>query len=145
MTLRSFPGSFDLTFEQCHSTKGQLISKCLFGIFNSTKKRTKKTYLSTMVPQVELFSFVFSKNWRHQKDISKLTDLYKDTQESMNQGQVGCGVSNSGVQYWLDCVIKRIIFVHLFKVTYHGAYKNQIILDFKLSTENHVQTNKDDF
>ena len=29
-----------------------------------------------MVPQVELFSFVFWENWRHQKDISKLTDLY---------------------------------------------------------------------
>ena len=34
--------------------KGQLISKCLVGIFNSPKKRTKKS---------------------HQKDISKLTDF----------------------------------------------------------------------
>ena len=30
----------------------------------------------TMVPQVELFSFVFLENLRHQRDISKLTDLY---------------------------------------------------------------------
>ena len=30
-----------------------------------------------MVPQVELFSFVFRENWRHQKDILKLTDLYR--------------------------------------------------------------------
>ena len=29
-----------------------------------------------MIPQVELVSFIFWKNWRHQKDISKLTDLY---------------------------------------------------------------------
>ena len=29
-----------------------------------------------MIPQVELFSFVFWKNSKHQKDISKLTDLY---------------------------------------------------------------------
>ena len=29
-----------------------------------------------MVPQVELFSFFFWENWRHQKDILKLTDLY---------------------------------------------------------------------
>ena len=29
-----------------------------------------------MVPQVELFSFVFLENLRHQRDISKLTDLY---------------------------------------------------------------------
>ena len=57
------------------SLKGQLISKCLFGIFNSPKKRTKKFNFTTMVPQVELFSFVFWENWRHQKDISKLTDL----------------------------------------------------------------------
>ena len=36
----------------------------------------KKFDFTTMVPQVELFSFVFWENWRHQKDISKLTDLY---------------------------------------------------------------------
>ena len=54
--------------------KGQLISKCLFG---SIFKRTKKFDFTTKVPQVELFfSFVFWENWRHQKDISKLTDLY---------------------------------------------------------------------
>ena len=42
--------------------KGQLISKCPFGIFNSPKKRTKKSNFTTIVPQVELFSFVFF--WR---------------------------------------------------------------------------------
>ena len=52
--------------------KGQLISKCLFGAFNSSKQIRPNYY----VPQVELFSFVFWKKWRHQKDISKLTDLY---------------------------------------------------------------------
>ena len=50
----------------CHS-KGQLISKCIFGIFNSPKKQTIKFDFTTMVPQVELFSFVLWKNWRHQK------------------------------------------------------------------------------
>ena len=55
--------------------KGQLISKYLFGIFYSPKKRTKKFDFTTMVPQVELISFVFWENWGHQKDISKLTDL----------------------------------------------------------------------
>ena len=38
-----------------HNIKGQLISKCLFGIFNSPKKRTKKFNFTTMVPQVDLF------------------------------------------------------------------------------------------
>ena len=75
MTLRSFPGSFDLTFEQCDSTKGHLISKSVFGIFNFSKKRPKKINLSTMLPQVEFFSFVFWKNWRHQKILLKLPDL----------------------------------------------------------------------
>ena len=42
--------------------KGQLISKCLFGIFNSPKKRTKKFDFTTVVPQVELFSFIFWEN-----------------------------------------------------------------------------------
>ena len=61
----------------CTPSKGQLISKCLFGIFKSPKKNEWKnsTLLHTMVPQVELFSFVFWENCRHKKDISKLTDL----------------------------------------------------------------------
>ena len=33
-------------------TKGQLISKCLFVIFNSSKKQTKNFAFTTMVPQV---------------------------------------------------------------------------------------------
>ena len=45
-----------------YSTKGQLISKCLFGVFNSPKKRTKKFDFTTMVPQVELFSFILWEN-----------------------------------------------------------------------------------
>ena len=55
--------------------KGQLISKGLFGILNSSKKQTKKFDLTIMIPQVDLFLFVFGRIWRHQKDISKLTDL----------------------------------------------------------------------
>ena len=42
--------------------KGQLISKCLFCILNSPKKQTKKFDFTTMVPQVELFSFTFWEN-----------------------------------------------------------------------------------
>ena len=48
-------------------SKGQLISKCLFGIFNSPKKRPKNFDFTTIVLKVELFSFVFWENWRHQK------------------------------------------------------------------------------
>ena len=58
------------------SLKGQLISKGLFAILNSSKKRTKKIDFTTMIPQMELFSFVFWKVSKHQKDILKLTDLY---------------------------------------------------------------------
>ena len=46
--------------------KGQLISKGLFDIINSSKKRTKKFDL-TMIPQVDLFSFVFWKNLKTPK------------------------------------------------------------------------------
>ena len=45
--------------------KGQLISKCLFGIFNSPIKWTKKFDFTTMVTQVVLFLFVFWEKWRH--------------------------------------------------------------------------------
>ena len=41
----------------------------------SSKKRTNEFYFTTMKPQVDLFLFVFGGNWRHQTDISKLTDL----------------------------------------------------------------------
>ena len=37
-------------------TKGQLISKCLFGFLNSRKKQTKKFDFTTTVPQVDLFT-----------------------------------------------------------------------------------------
>ena len=47
-----------------------------FGIFNSPKNEQKKFEFTTMVPQVELFSFVFWENWRPKNDISKLIDLY---------------------------------------------------------------------
>ena len=57
------------------TAKGQLISKCLCGIFNSSNKQTKKFDLTTMALQVELFLFIFQNNWKHQKDISKFTDL----------------------------------------------------------------------
>ena len=40
-------------------SKGQLISKVLFGILNSPKKRTKKFDFTTMIPQVDLFFFIF--------------------------------------------------------------------------------------
>ena len=39
--------------------KGQLISKGLLGILNSPKKQTKKFDFTTIIPQVDLFSFVF--------------------------------------------------------------------------------------
>ena len=43
-------------------SKSQLISKCLFSIFNSPNKRTIKINFTTMVPQVDLFSFTFWEN-----------------------------------------------------------------------------------
>ena len=42
--------------------KGQLISKCLFVILNSPRKRTKIFDFTAMVPQVEFFSFIFWEN-----------------------------------------------------------------------------------
>ena len=50
-----------------HYVTGQLISKGLFGILNSSKKGTKKFNLATRIPQVDLFSFVFWKNLKTSK------------------------------------------------------------------------------
>ena len=49
------------------TAKGQLISKGLFGILNSSKNRTQKFDLTTMIPQVDLFSFVFLKDFEDTK------------------------------------------------------------------------------
>ena len=54
--------------------KGQLISKCLFGIFNSSKKETKKFVLWYL--KSNCFRSFFGRIEDTQKDISKLTDLY---------------------------------------------------------------------
>ena len=65
-----------IQFLKLTKTIGQLISKRFWGTSISSKKRTNKFDFTTMIPQVDLFSFVFWKNWRLQKTISKLTDLY---------------------------------------------------------------------
>ena len=55
---------------------GQLISKGRLGFFfNSPKKRTKKFCPSRLGQKFEFSSSFFWENWRHQNDISKLTDL----------------------------------------------------------------------
>ena len=51
--------------------KGQLISKGLFGILNSSKKRTKKFDLTTMIPQVE-FSFICLEELKTLKGLFKI-------------------------------------------------------------------------
>ena len=57
------------------NSEGQLISKGLFDILNSSKKRRKKFNFTAMIPQVDLFLFIFLKKLKTPKDISKLTDL----------------------------------------------------------------------
>ena len=75
LALNSKVFVFLLLFTFLCRAKGQLISKCLFGIFNFPKKRTKKFNFTTMVPQVELFSFVFWENWGNHKLLSRYSNL----------------------------------------------------------------------
>ena len=58
MGKNPIPSSYP-SFNSSMTHKGQLISKCLFAIFNSSKKRLKKFDLPTILRQVELFLFVF--------------------------------------------------------------------------------------
>ena len=51
-------------------TKGQIISICLFSVFNSPKKRT------CFCPSLNISRSFFLVNWKHQIFLSKLTDLY---------------------------------------------------------------------
>ena len=56
-----------------HITKGQLISKCLFGVFNFSKK-TSRPEVSYWLSWI--FLFIFGENWGYQKVLLKLSDLY---------------------------------------------------------------------
>ena len=57
-----------------NSAKGQLISKCLFDVFNFFQKANKKTSPSS---RNEFIRFFFLQNSRLDNLLSKLTDLYK--------------------------------------------------------------------
>ena len=55
--------------------KCQLISKCLFDVFNSSKKMNKNNLTWGTIVIKSKFLFVCWENWRYQKGISKLSDL----------------------------------------------------------------------
>ena len=55
--------------------KGQIISKANCQVMNSSKKTNQWIWLTTMR---RVFVGFFGRNWRHWKDISKLTDLHSD-------------------------------------------------------------------
>ena len=60
-------------------TKGQLISKVLFGVLNSSKNRKKKPKNNSTWATV----FCVFVHWRHQKFLLKLTDLYSRSNEKL--------------------------------------------------------------
>ena len=62
LCFRNDLNDFALNLSLVLLAKGQLISKSLLGVFNSSKKRTEKFDLTTMVPLVELFLFIFWEN-----------------------------------------------------------------------------------
>ena len=53
--------------------KGQLISKGVLDILNSPKKGTKEFDFTTMIPQIDLFSFVF---WEKLKTPNGHSEIY---------------------------------------------------------------------
>ena len=55
--------------------KGQIISKANYGILNSSKKQTNKFDFTAMIPEVDLFSFVFWRKLKTPKRYFELTDL----------------------------------------------------------------------
>ena len=59
--------------DETDAYKAQLISKGLFDILNSSKKRRKKFNFTAMIPQVNLFSFVF---WKKAKTPKKPFGIY---------------------------------------------------------------------
>ena len=65
-------GGFFITFVQQAQAKGQLISKCIFGVFTFFQKKTENKSTSSKVNFVCSF---FWKKHRLEKNISNLSDL----------------------------------------------------------------------
>ena len=65
--------------------KGQLISKCLFGIFNSPKKRTKKFNFTTMVPQVDFFCSFFGRIEDTKKAFRNKVQLFRKDHKKLKK------------------------------------------------------------
>ena len=65
----------DIMDDHSKDAKGQLISKCLFGVFNFSQKTNDEIQLYCYDTTGRLVFVLFGGNWRHQKEISKLTDL----------------------------------------------------------------------
>ena len=53
--------------DETDAYKAQLISKGLFDILNSSKKRRKKFNFTSMIPQVDLFPLIFWEKLKTQK------------------------------------------------------------------------------
>ena len=59
-----------------HVVKVRKSCNDFFQADDSSKKLTNEfNFTTTMIPQFDLFPFIFGRNWIRQKDISKLTDL----------------------------------------------------------------------
>jgi hypothetical protein len=99
MTKRQFP-------------KGQLISKGLFGILNSSKKWTKKFDLTTMIPQVDLFSSVF---WKNLKTPKRHFDINWPLKEVRNCEYFFCNLPKllMSVCWFLDAIFALLVLVLL--------------------------------
>ena len=55
--------------KRIYLAKGQLISKCFFGVIDFLQKTNERIRLTTMITQVDLFLFVFGGNRRPQKTL----------------------------------------------------------------------------
>ena len=66
-----------------HRTSSQIVFVCLLGELNTPKRHFEINSPLLWYLKLNYFLFIFWENWRHQKDISKLTHLY-------NQGLCIC-------------------------------------------------------
>ena len=93
----------------------------VFSIFNSPKKRKKKFDFTTMVPQVELFSFVFWENWRPKKKFLNYStcstyNLHTyQLSEKFKCTKISLWDKNTFLQMQMKWAIFRRIFFHSWK------------------------------
>ena len=118
------------------STKGQLVSKCFLGSSISSKKWTNEFDFTTMIPQVDLFSFVFWRKSTTQKNHFEINWPLKEVDFS---GSIGSSMDT--IRHLVNNITTNLEKINLARVERIGDDDVHILAQrfYELETLNELQ------